>query len=179
MNYRLYFNIFFFILLAIFLVLLQFSIISFLYYPFHLLDLIIPIIIFLFLITKLEMVWVFAICSGILLDFLDFNFFAINTLSLVLIIFLIEMWLRNWFTKYSLYSFLVLAALAIIIKNLSYYSLLVIFSNQKINFLKFSFWLDLAWQIIGALILVTVFFYLALKINKTLKPAFLGRRPLS
>ncbi len=179
MNYRLYFNILFFILLAIFLVLFQFLIINLWYQPVYLIDIIIPAIIFLFLLTKKEMVWVFAVTCAILLDFLDFNFFIINTLSIILVVFLIELWLRNWFTKHSLYSFLALATLAIIIKNIAYYSLLTIFSNKPVNFLHILFWSDLAWQILGAVILVSIFFYMALGINKNLKPAFLGRRPLS
>jgi hypothetical protein len=179
MNYRLYFNIFFFILLAFFLILLQFSFIRLLYYPFYLLDLIIPTIIFLFLITKKEMVWIFALSCAVLLDLLDFNFFILNIISLVLVVFLSELWLRNWFTKHSLYSFLVLSALLVFIRNIVYYSFLTIFSDSKINFFQISFWLDLIWQILGVLILVIIFFYLALKINKNLKPAFLGRQPLS
>ncbi len=175
MNFRLYFNILFFISLAFFLVLLQFSYISLWYYPFYLLDLIVPTIIFLFLVTKKEMVWVFALSCALLLDFLDFNFFIVNTISLVLVVFLIENWLRNWFTNYSLYSFLVLSALAIFIKNVVYFA----FSDNLANFFQVAFWLNLAWQIFYSLILVLVFFYIALKINKSLKPAFLGRKPLS
>ncbi len=175
MNFRLYFNILFFIFLAFFLVLLQFSYISTCYYPFYLIDLIVPVIIFLFLITKKEMVWIFAISSGVLLDLLFFNFFLINIVSIAFVVFLIEKWLRNWFTSYSLYSFLVLTIIAIFIRNIIYYS----FTDNLGYFFQALFWLNLSWQIFYSLILVIVFFYIALEINKSFKPAFLGREPLS
>lgn len=179
MNYRLYFNIFLFILLAFLIVIFQYSYISLFYYPFYLFDLIIPTIVFLFLIAKLEFVWTFSIASALLLDFLAFNSFIINTFSIILVVFLIQNWLRNWITNFSLYSFLALSVAAIFIKNIIYYVFILIFKDTLFSFFNLSFWLDLGWQILFSLILVTIFFYIALRVNKRLRPAFLGRKPLS
>ena len=174
MNIRFYLNIVFLILLASLVVLFQYSIISLWPYPFYLINLIIPSLIILFLTKSNYSVWVFAISSAIILDFLYFNFLGLNLIIIFVIVFLMQMWLRNWFAKLSIYSFIVLAVLSVLIKNIIYYG----FVNISL-IINLNFWQDMLWEILWTVLLTIIFFYLSLKINKNLKPAFLGRRPLS
>lgn len=179
MNFRLYLNILSLFLIATLVVIFQYSFISLLPYPFYLINLIIPSLIFLLLIAKSSSIWIFAISSAFLLDILYFDLFALNIVSLVIIVYLMELWLRNWFTKHSIYSFLVLTAISVLVKNIFYYGALYIFSSEKLLFFNLNFWQDIFYQIFWAVILVVILFYISLKINKNLKPVFLGRRPLS
>jgi|GEM_PF-3480088 len=179
MNIRFYLNILLLILIAFFVALFQYSVISLWLYPYYLIDLIIPALIFFLLVTKSTFAWIFATTSALILDILYFDIFALNLVSILAIVWLMELWLRNWFTRHSIYSFLVLAALSVIIKNIFYYGILAIFSKTEIMFFNILFYKDMLWQIFWVIIFTTIFFYISLKINKNLKPVFLGRKPLS
>ncbi len=179
MNIRFYLNILSVILIASFIVFFQYSIISLWSYPFYLIDLIIPCLIFFLLVTKSSLAWIFAVTSALILDILYFDIFALNLISILAIVWLMELWLRNWFTRHSIYSFLVLAALSVIIKNIFYYGILTIFTKTEIIFFNILFYKDMLWQVFWVVIFTIIFFYISLKINKNLKPVFLGRKPLS
>ncbi len=180
MNFRFYLKALLVLLLAIFLVLIQFSVISFLNYPWYLLDLLVPALIFLFLLADHRLAWLLAIFSAWFLDSLSFNLFGLELVSLLLVVWLIDSWLRNWFTKHSIYSFLVLGAVAVLLRNLIFYGLLFIVSRPgPILFSRKEFWLDLAGEMLGTVVLVSILFYLALRFNRRLKPFFLGKKPLS
>ncbi len=174
------FKIIFSLILAILLVLIHFSLISFLNHPWNLLNLLIPTIIFLFLLSNYYLAWGFALFSAYLLDISSFHFFGFYIISYLVIVFLINSWLRNWFTKHSIYSFLVLGLIAVILKNIIYYSLLIAVNSQNFFLItKFEFWHDLAYQALSVIVLITFLFYLTLKFSRRLKPFFLTRQPLS
>ncbi len=179
MNIRFYFNILLVILIAFLVVIFQYSIINLWPHPFYLIDLIIPSLIFFLLVTKSSLAWIFAITSALILDILYFDIFALNLISILAIVWLMQLWLRNWFTRHSIYSFLVLAALSVIIKNIIYYTILIIFTKTEIVFFNLLFYKDMLWQIFWVVVFAVIFFYISLKINKNLKPVFLGRKPLS
>lgn len=168
------------LILAVIIVIIHFSLIRFLNYPWNLLNLLIPTIIFLFILSNHYLAWSFALFSAYLLDISSFHFFGFYIISYLLIIFLINSWLRNWFTRHSIYSFLALGFLTVIAQNLIYYILLIISSNQNLLLIiKLDFWLDLVYQALGVVFIVAILFYLTLKFSRKLKPFFLNRKPLS
>ncbi len=179
MDIRFYLNILSVISIAFFVALFQYSVISLWSYPFYLIDLIIPSLIFFLLVTKSSLAWIFATSIALILDFLYFDVFGLNLVSILVVVWLMQLWLRNWFTRHSIYSFLVLAALSVLIKNMIYYIILSIFTKTEIVFFNILFYKDMLWQVFWVVIFSTIFFYISFKINKNLKPVFLGRKPLS
>jgi hypothetical protein len=176
MKLSFYLKIFLVIFLAIFLVLLHLTLISFYTSPLNHLNLFIPFFIFFFLLTDQRLVWYLAFFSAWFLDILSFNFFGLHIITFLLIVWLIDAWLKNWFTRHSIYSFLVLGVLATLLRNFIFYGLSF---NKYYLFFRQEFWFDLLVEIIGVIIFILLFYYLAFNFSRRLKPFFLGRKPLS
>jgi hypothetical protein len=56
---------------------------------------------------------------------------------------------------------------------------MTIFIKTESIVLNILFLKDMLWQVFWAVFLTIIFFYISLKVNKSLKPVFLGRKPLS
>src|SRR5680860_1424246 len=84
-----------------------------------------PLITLLFclLFFNRNMTLAIAIFMGFWLDILGFNFFGLNIIVLSVAIFIIDLILRNWLTNRSLYSFLVLSIISVLVCDILLYSL--------------------------------------------------------
>lgn len=167
------------VIFAVSIVFFQLSIINFWPNPWQQINLLVPILVFIFLLTGRSLALVFAIASGWLLDIFSFYIFGLNLLSLIIIVFLINWWWRQWLTKHSVYSFIALVLVANLVKSLFFYSLLFLLSdNYRHLWQAQAFWRDLAWEALASMILAVFLFYIALALDRRLKPFFVSRRPL-
>lgn len=129
---------------------------------------------------KKETTLAIAILMGLWLDILGFNFFGLNILVLLTTTFIMDFLLNNWLTNRSLYSFLVLSVLGVIVSNLLLYSILAIWQSGQAGFSFFlfqsRFWVQLVWQMIWSAGFMLLFFNLANSLSKRLKPFFLEKK---
>ena len=174
LNFFEIFKVILILFFSFFIVFLQIYYFSLLSHPYNLINISLPALIFIFLISKTYLVWFLAFFIAYFLDLLSFHFFSLNIIIYISVVFLMTLWLRNWFTNHSLYSFFTLTGLILVLKNLVYF----IFIDYN-YLLKYEFYIDLIWQIIFTNILVVIVYYLSLTLNKKLKPYILGKSPLS
>jgi len=165
--------------LALGLVILQFSFISALPHPFFSINLLASALILAFLITSKEKAWFLALLMGLFLDIFSFHVFGSSTLSLFFSAVLVYLVLENVLTNRSLYSFMFLAIIGILSETVLYHLFLFIFdlSGQRsgLFFIKISFWSSLAWSLLAGLIIVLVSFHFLVALNRRLKPFFLNK----
>ncbi|MEI6835594.1 MAG: hypothetical protein WCK59_02060 [Candidatus Falkowbacteria bacterium] len=137
-------------------------------------------LLFSLLVFNKEKTLVFAILIGFWLDILNFNFFGLNILIFLATFFIIDFLLNNWLTNRSLYSFLVLSSLSVVIYNILLYLFLAISHSGQAGFSFFlfqsSFWIQLGWQIIWGGIFMLLFFNVANFLSRRLKPFFLENK---
>jgi hypothetical protein len=173
------FQYLFLTILALVLVILQFSFISALPNPFFSINLLASAVILAFLISSKEKAWFLALVMGLFLDIFSFQVFGSSTLSLFLSAVLVYVVLENFLTNRSLYSFLFLAVIGILSEIILYHLFLFIFDlsgqNSGLFFLKTSFWSSLAWSLLVGLVIVLVFFHFLVALNRRLKPFFLNK----
>ncbi|MDD3285377.1 MAG: hypothetical protein PHG95_01975 [Patescibacteria group bacterium] len=162
-----------------FLAIIQFSLVSAWSSPWNNVNLVIAAIISAFLIFNRDQVWFLALASGWFLDVLGFHPFGVALLSLLSSAAVVYLVLENWLTNRSLYAFLLLTLIAVVVEALSYNFLLLIFgwseSAGKLFLLSDYFWKDLAATILISLVLVGLFFNLLALAGRRLKPFFLKR----
>ncbi|PLX27445.1 rod shape-determining protein MreD [Candidatus Parcubacteria bacterium] len=122
-----------------------------------------------------SLMWAMGI--GLLFDMYHFTFFGVNTISLLLALYLTNFLLENLLTNRSLYTFIFLTIFASAIFQLN-----VIFLNLVFGFLKgyeavysFSniFWLDELKKIIVNVVFIFFLFYVVSFFSKRFKPMFL------
>ncbi|OGF26123.1 rod shape-determining protein MreD [Candidatus Falkowbacteria bacterium RIFOXYB2_FULL_47_14] len=168
---------------AILIILLSVSQISFVSgLPGWFADINLPIMVLVFMLAlsgfRLALFWSFGM--GLLLDIYSFLPFGIYMAVFPSIAILINFFLIHFFTNRSLYSFLALAALALLLHEILVYSLsyAVYFVNrQDLNvYFDGKFWSDQAGVFIMNLGAVFILFYLFTLAGKNLKPVFLIRR---
>lgn len=131
----------------------------------------------LFLFGFKPAIWL-AVGLGFFADTLDFGYFGLQLLSLPAVIILADIWLVNWFTNRSVYSFLALTLAATIFHNLIYYSLLYLsrfWDDSTFFFFTGNFWAGLGLQIISNSLLLFLFFALAGWNSLRFRPVFLER----
>lgn len=171
--------IFFLIFFAITLVVLQFSLISSLPYPWHSINLLSIALILVFLISTKEQAWLVAITLGYFSDLFSFQPFGAAIISLFLTAIIIHLILDNWLTNRSLYSFLLIVVIAVFSETLIHHLFIFIFdwSGQINSFFLFtaSFWESLAWSILAGLLILTFSFNFLVIISRKLKPFFLSK----
>lgn len=123
---------------------------------------------------------IMAFFMGFWLDILGFSFFGLNIIVFLTIVFLLDLILRNWLTNRSLYSFLVLSVISIIICDILLYSLVAVWQSGQNDFGFFLFqpyfWKQLLWQIFWNASFMLLFFNLANSLSKHLKPFFLEKK---
>lgn len=168
------------LLLAITLVVLQFSFISALSYPWYNINLLSLVIVLAFLTAKKEEAWFLAISLGYFTDLLNFQPFGSTISSLFISAIIIYLALKNWLTNRSLYSFLLLTIIGVVSERFIYYIFIFIFdwSGQVTRIFLFRgvFWESLAWNIITSLLIVMLVFHFLVILSRKLKPFFLSRK---
>lgn len=169
----------FVVLLALILVIVQFSLISAFNHPFNSINILVVMLVLSFLIVSKEKVYLLALSAGWFMDIFSFHPFGSTTLSLLLSALLTYFVLENFLTNRSLYSFLFLAIVAIIADSILRYTLIIVFSwpSQQLSlfFLENSFWSSLLWSLIFALLFIVFSFHFLIVLNKKLKPFFLNK----
>ncbi|MBN2854109.1 hypothetical protein JXK06_01070 [Patescibacteria group bacterium] len=136
------------------------------------------IIIALFFFYNIKNALLAAFIFGFWLDLFSFSFFGLESISLILSLFLIDRISFSFLTNRSLYSFL--------INNLLYFSFYSFFSSLFFYFSSFElsgfflfqaeFWLSLAFRLIWALIISFISFSFFAALTKNLRPVFLDKR---
>jgi len=123
---------------------------------------------------------IIAVLMGFWLDILGFNFFGLNILIFMVTVFILDFVSRNWLTNRSLYSFLVLSVISVVICDTLLYFLTSLWQSGQNNYGFFLFqpyfWKQLSWQIFWNLFFMLLFFNLANSLSKHLKPFFLEKK---
>ena len=165
-------------ILIIGLAILQIAFISSLPHPLNYLNLIVLILVFMLVIGDLGLTLWFGVGIGLILDLYSFSPFGTHIVSLVAVIIAIYFLLNAYFTNRSLYSFLTLSALAIILYDILNYAVNSIYSIYFGNILMLDLSSRLIYEskIIALNLAATIlFFYIANYITNRLKPVFLLR----
>jgi len=123
---------------------------------------------------------VLALIMGFWLDILSFNFFGLNIVLFLTIIFLADFSLRNWLTNRSLYSFLILSVSSVFLYNILFHLILAIWQSNsgEAGFFLFQlyFWKQMFWQMLWSAGFTLLFFNLANSLSKHFKPFFLEKK---
>ncbi len=172
-----YSKIIFNILFLFLAVLFQIFFVNNLPYGLSKLNLILIILIFILSLANFEYAFWWALGVGFLLDVYSFHLFGTYLLAIIFSIIVANFLLINFFTNRSLYSFLMLSFLFLLIYELSLqfiFYFINIFSHQYIfRILKADFWLNLFQAEVYNLFLVIIVFYAINFITQKLKPVFL------
>ncbi|NCN22048.1 hypothetical protein GW758_04235 [Candidatus Falkowbacteria bacterium] len=136
------------------------------------------IIVALFFFYNVKTALLAVLIFGFWLDLFSFSFFGLESISLMLSLFLIDRISFSFLTNRSLYSFL--------INNILYFSfysfftaLFFYFSNfESSGFFLFQgrFWLSLIFRLTWALIISLISFSFFSALTKNLRPVFLEKR---
>lgn len=140
------------------------------------------IIILLFVLSlkgiKFALFWVLAL--GLLLDVYSFLPFGYYSLSLLVVVYLVNFLLTNFLTNRSLYSYLSLGGFAILIfgfESILFKFIFSLFGEQDMSFLATkSFWIDQVYILFVNLITIALLFYIMHYISKAFQPVFLIKK---
>lgn len=170
----------FLFIIAIALALLQFSLVSSLAFPWNNLNLVFLAIIFTFLAVGSCQAFFLAISAACFLDIWSFYPFGLFIFSLLLSTLIVYLILENFLTNRSLYSFLLLTLLGLILESFLYHIFLLVF-DWSVSFNSFfltsaSFWQSLLWSLLLNLLILALFFNLLALASRRLQPFFLKRR---
>jgi cell shape-determining protein MreD len=138
------------------------------------------LILFSFLISQRNTIFLLTLILGFWLDILSFNFFGLHIIVLLSTVFVSDLIIKNWLTNRSLYSFLMLSLIGTIFYNiiLNLFALIVQ-GNQlgaDVFIVSYYFWEQLFWQIIWSIIFMILLFNLANSLSRNLKPFFLEKK---
>ncbi|MDD2680667.1 MAG: hypothetical protein PHE20_01025 [Patescibacteria group bacterium] len=162
------------------LALLQFSFISALPWPINNFNLSLVAIIFSLLFLDKKDSWVIAISLGFFTDAWLFHPYGTAILSFFLTAVALYLILENLLTNRSLYSFLLLTIIAVLIDTIFTRVFLIIFDWSGAGASHFLvsnlFWGSLMWNLILSLLVVGFIFSVLAILSRRLKPFFLKRR---
>lgn len=135
-------------------------------------------LVFILILRGLPIALYWALALGLLFDFYFFLPAGSHLLIFIIGISLVNIFLTSVFTNRSLYSFLALSGLMIVVCRLCFY--LIGYSEQFITgkaFMQFSsqtLWSEAAGLMIN-LIITAILFYLVSAVSKQLKPVFVKK----
>lgn len=164
-------------ILIIILVILQLSFFNSFDYPINILNIFLPVIIFIAIIFNYQLALYWSFFAGLLLSLFSILNFGIILISLILTVIIINFLFANFFTNKSLYSLLILGSFSLII-----YNFLILVISLPLYFLRFnkfffslnwSYIMNLFWQILFALFILTVMFLTFKFLSKKLHSVFL------
>jgi len=165
---------FFFFILIIFL--LQESFISPLPFPFFYFNLLLSSLVLLLFFFSFELALAGTLIAGILLDLQSYYFFGLHILSLAAAIVLAFLILYQFFTNRSLYSLMLLSAIATAAETIARVILLWVanlFNESALNnIISWESWL---YPIIFNAVLVAAVFYLVHYFSTKVKAVFITR----
>jgi len=172
--------IFFLGLAALFIVIIQLSLLNTLPGILGQINLVLLALVFVLFFVNFDEALVLALALGLFLDIFSFAPFGFNLIILLGSAVVLNILLRNWFTNRSFYTFIALAVAAVIIFNFLavLFTLLVSALGQgKLIFLPIylNFWRQMLWQILSSLLSALLFFNLMSLVSRRLKPFFLAK----
>lgn len=157
--------------------LLDFSFLSALPFPLALLSLTIVSLTITIELKLPDEMFFWAFFLGFFQDSLSFNPFGLNIVALLLAVYIARLVLNNFLTKESLYSFLAVNIILLIINftaQLLYSWLSVFFGSEAIDYVMF--FKNVGFSIVVNSILILLVFYFLNVVTKSLNPAFLKRK---
>ena len=156
-----YFKILGFIFLALFLFLMQFSVINSWSGFWARFDLILFFITWLFIFRDFKTSILFSFIIGIIMDIFSFYPFGFYTFSFLLTVVVANFVWQNFFTNRSIYSFLAVSLFMTFFYNLFLYFLIYLVEKNSLGISWFggTFWLNLLLQTIWMFLGVIFSFY--------------------
>ncbi len=165
------------ILFLFIVVLFQMAFINNLPWGFSKLNLILITLIFILGLIDFKFALWWSLGAGFLLDIYSFELFGIYLVVIILTIVITNFLLINFFTNRSLYSFLILSFLALLIYEiflqLAFYITNVFSHQYYFRIFELDFWVNVLQAEIYNLFLVIIVFYATNFITQKLKPVFL------
>ena len=119
-----------------------------------------------------------ALMSGFWLDLFSFSFFGLHLISFVISIFVVDRMLYSWFTNRSIYSYVIVNILFVVLYLLTS-SLLFYFSyigRTTLSLFNSGFFSSLVFNIAWSLILSFLAFSPFSLLTKNLRPVFLEKK---
>jgi len=140
------------------------------------LNLIIIFLVFILFFYNLKAALIAAFIFAFWLEIFSFNFFGIFIISLLLTLYIIEKLSFSWLTNRSLYSFIILNIVAVLIYQLISQSILYFSDLENSRFLIFTsaFWLNAFYQIFWSFLISIFSFNFMIAFNDRYRPDFLG-----
>jgi hypothetical protein len=165
-------------ILIIGLSLAQISFISGLPIPISYLNLILVALIFILGFADLNLAIWWALGTGFMLEIFSFLPFGIYLMSLCLTVIIANLLLNYFFTNRSLYSFVVLAALATIsYKSIFNFSIFMSSFGDKYTVAGgANFWVSILWQIVLNSLVTFIVFYILHFLGRNFRPVFLHKK---
>lgn len=168
------------VFLSYFLIVLQFTIISSLNYPFNLINSSLLLLILIVILGRKNNYLYFAFLLGFVFDVFSFNFFSIYIISFFITAISSRYLQLSFFTNRSIYSFIVITAFATVIFNFSYQLIdfiVGIYQGSSGFFLTQSwFWQLLGYKLVLHSIIIIFLFYIINFTTRRLRPYLLERK---
>ena len=176
---KLYRQILFNAILIIALLIIQRAFIGELPGMFNNLNLVVVVLLFVLVLGGLKLSIIWSIAIGFLLDVFSFEPFGLYLITLSITILAAYFLLNSFFTNRSLYSFLALATLTIVINEFCWQvslSFLKLFGyDRSVSILSLDFFLNFLAQLFLSLLAIIIIFQTVNFISHKLKPVFLFR----
>lgn len=114
---------------------------------------------------------------GFCLDLFSFNFFGMESLSLLISLFLVYRLSITWLTNKSIYSFLIMNVIFSFSYLLFSSFFIYFFYYESVSFFLFKkiFWQSLLYKTTWSLIIIIISFFPLAKVSKNLRPMFLEK----
>lgn len=148
--------------LAVFIILIQFSFINSFDLVWLNINLVLYFLIYIFIVYDFKLAFWVTFFVGFIFDLLSFNFFGVYTLSLVLSFFVVHFLSINFFTNRSLYSFWLVSVFFVVIYNALVYLLISSFNifAPSPEVIGSGFVLNIFKELFFILLLISASFYL-------------------
>ncbi|MFH0840722.1 MAG: hypothetical protein V1865_01925 [bacterium] len=136
------------------------------------------LVILIFILVLMDLNWAIAwfLIIALCFDVFSFQAFGTHLITYSLVLIISYILLINFITNRSLYSFLLLTAVATIIYNVSLQLASYLMSyNSSLDF-STSFWINVGWRLLANLIITGIVFYILSLFSRRFKPVFLGKK---
>lgn len=163
------------IFLPLLLILGQFSLISALPGSLATANFILVCLIFVLVLVNWSWAAWWWLAAGLFTDIIGLSIFGLNLLSYGLTFLIIYWLLLNFFTNRSLYSFLLLNSLALIIFESLKLFWNWLFNAQAITNFTWGYWLILGYKLLWSWLLTVIIFYLLTFISRRFLPVFIRK----
>lgn len=177
MNYKKWYKfVIYFILIALVLI-FQITFLGNFNLFFKNFNLMLAILVLLIGLTDFKTVLVYLVWFAVLMDIYSSLPFGIFLMTFFLVAIILEILFLNFFTNRSFYSLIIMGIIAVIIYNI-FFLLISGFSyliGASEFFMADRLWLNMLYQLMNIIIILSFAFWLINKISRRFKPTFLKR----